>query len=346
MQPDLLCLSKGLTGGFLPLAAVLATQAIYDGFLDDSRERAFLHSHSYTGNPLACAAALATLAIFRDDDVLARNRVTAARMARTGRAVRRRIAHVADVRQAGMIVAIELTRDGDSRTPFDPAAAHRPARLPRGTGTWRGAAPAWRHAVLDAAVLHRRRTAGAAGAGDRRRDRGGRPHARDPVHVELPLAAGTDRRCPEHAANHLVRVLRLRDGDACVLFNGDGHDYPRDAWSKSASARCGPQVGAGQPVDNESPLRISLLQGIARGEKMDLILQKATELGVASVHAVVLATQRSEARRRACRQAAGALARRGGVGLRTIRPRPRAGRRHAVAIGAGACSVARGRRCG
>ena len=81
VQPDLLCLSKGLTGGFLPLAAVLATQAIYDGFLDASRERAFLHSHSYTGNPLACAAALATIEIFDGDDVLARNRVTAARMA-------------------------------------------------------------------------------------------------------------------------------------------------------------------------------------------------------------------------------------------------------------------------
>ena len=62
IQPDLMCVSKGLTGGFLPLAAVLATQRIYDGFLDDSRERAFLHSHSYTGNPLACAAALASLA--------------------------------------------------------------------------------------------------------------------------------------------------------------------------------------------------------------------------------------------------------------------------------------------
>ena len=71
VMPDLLCLSKGLTGGFLPLAAVLATQAIYDGFLDDSRERAFLHSHSYTGNPLACAAALASLSIFESDDVLA-----------------------------------------------------------------------------------------------------------------------------------------------------------------------------------------------------------------------------------------------------------------------------------
>src|SRR5688572_2460802 len=81
IQPDLMCLSKGLTGGFLPLAAVLATQAIYDGFLDDSRERAFLHSHSYTGNPLACAAALRSLAIFDEDDVLARNGRTAARMA-------------------------------------------------------------------------------------------------------------------------------------------------------------------------------------------------------------------------------------------------------------------------
>jgi len=118
IQPDLLCLSKGLTGGFLPLAAVLATQSIYDGFLDDSRERAFLHSHSYTGNPLACAAALASLAIFDSDSVLANNLETAARMAElaapfTGHA------HVADVRQCGMIVAFELARDG--RTPFDPA---------------------------------------------------------------------------------------------------------------------------------------------------------------------------------------------------------------------------------
>ena len=121
VMPDLLCLSKGLTGGFLPLAAVLATQAIYDGFLDDSRERAFLHSHSYTGNPLACAAALASLAIFRDDDILARNRVTARAMAALAEplAIHR---HVADVRQAGMVLAFELTRDGNKATPF-PAAA-------------------------------------------------------------------------------------------------------------------------------------------------------------------------------------------------------------------------------
>ena len=120
VQPDLLCLSKGLTGGFLPLCAVLATQAIYDGFLDDSRERAFLHSHSYTGNPLACAAGLASLAIFEQDGVLERNRITAAKMAALAKPLAG-LPHVADVRQAGMVVAFELTRNGDKATPFDPS---------------------------------------------------------------------------------------------------------------------------------------------------------------------------------------------------------------------------------
>ena len=120
VQPDLLCLSKGLTGGFLPLSTVLATQALYDGFLDASRERAFLHSHSYTGNPLACAAALASLDIFETDDVLARNRDTAAKMADMARQIGAH-RHVGDTRQTGMVVAFELTRDGDKTTPFDPA---------------------------------------------------------------------------------------------------------------------------------------------------------------------------------------------------------------------------------
>ena len=120
IQPDLLCLSKGLTGGFLPLAAVLATQSMYDGFLDDSRERAFLHSHSYTGNPLACAAALASLSIFESDAVLLRNRGTATRMAALAEGIAA-LPHVADARQAGMILAFELTRNGDRRAPFDPA---------------------------------------------------------------------------------------------------------------------------------------------------------------------------------------------------------------------------------
>ena len=120
IQPDLMCLSKGLTGGFLPLAAVLATQALYDGFLDDSRERAFLHSHSYTGNPLACAAGLASLEIFASDDVLARNRATAARMGELARDIAG-MAHVADTRQTGMILAFELAPDGQRGAQFDPA---------------------------------------------------------------------------------------------------------------------------------------------------------------------------------------------------------------------------------
>lgn len=120
IQPDLLCLSKGLTGGFLPLAAVLATQAIYDGFLDDSRERAFLHSHSYTGNPLACAAALANLDIFASDGVMNRIGTTASRMARLAAPLAAH-RHVADVRQAGMIVAFELAPGGRRDAAFDPA---------------------------------------------------------------------------------------------------------------------------------------------------------------------------------------------------------------------------------
>ncbi len=102
------------------------------------------------------------------------------------------------------------------------------------------------------------------------------------VFVDQPLAAGAHVTLPESAGAHLVRVLRLREGEACVLFNGDGHDY--DARLLSAGKRgVEAEVDAVRIVDNESPLRLVLLQGIARGEKMDLILQKATELGVAVI---------------------------------------------------------------
>ena len=102
------------------------------------------------------------------------------------------------------------------------------------------------------------------------------------VFVDLPLAHGARVVLPESAGAHLVRVLRLHDGDACVMFNGDGHDY--DARLLSAGKRgVEAEVHAIRVVDNESPLRLVLLQGIARGEKMDLILQKATELGVAAI---------------------------------------------------------------
>jgi adenosylmethionine---8-amino-7-oxononanoate aminotransferase len=117
VTPDFLCLSKGLTGGFLPMSAVLTTADVYEAFLDDSRERAFLHSHSYTGNPLGCAAALASMAIFETDQILERNRGTAKVMAEMAS---RFVDHpnVADVRQTGMIVAFELVADRATRTPF------------------------------------------------------------------------------------------------------------------------------------------------------------------------------------------------------------------------------------
>jgi len=105
------------------------------------------------------------------------------------------------------------------------------------------------------------------------------------VFVDLPLREGARIALPEDAANHLVRVLRMQEGDACVLFNGDGRDVP--ATLRAANKRgVEAELGAPVAVDQESPLRIALVQGIARGEKMDWILQKATELGVASVYPV------------------------------------------------------------
>ena len=129
ISPDLLCLSKGLTGGFMPMSAVLTTAAIYDAFLDESRERAFLHSHSYTGNPLACAAALASLEIFATEPVLERNRQTSQRMRELAAPLGHH-AHVAEVRQTGMILAIELVADAKTRRPF-PASERRGLRAYR-----------------------------------------------------------------------------------------------------------------------------------------------------------------------------------------------------------------------
>ncbi len=119
ITPDFLCLSKGLTGGYLPLSVVLTTDKVYDAFYDDyATLRAFLHSHSYTGNALACTAALATLEIFESDDVIGRNRDLASHMAR---ALAPLADHpqVAEVRQTGMIAAVELVRDKASREPYD-----------------------------------------------------------------------------------------------------------------------------------------------------------------------------------------------------------------------------------
>ena len=118
ISPDFMCLSKGLTGGYLPLSVVLTTQQVYDAFYDDYQSmRAFLHSHSYTGNPLACAAALATLSIFHRNDTIQRNKALIERIHQAGESFNdhRNIAHV---RQTGMIFAIEMVKDRATKTPF------------------------------------------------------------------------------------------------------------------------------------------------------------------------------------------------------------------------------------
>ncbi|WP_018152891.1 adenosylmethionine--8-amino-7-oxononanoate transaminase [Leeia oryzae] len=110
--PDLICLSKGITGGFLPLSVVMCTDSVYQAFYHDEVTKGFLHSHSYTGNPLACSAALATLDLFDQDDVLARNRATADHI-NTLAAALKALPYVRDFRQAGttgagMIWAFEV----------------------------------------------------------------------------------------------------------------------------------------------------------------------------------------------------------------------------------------------
>ncbi|MDD2893050.1 MAG: adenosylmethionine--8-amino-7-oxononanoate transaminase [Halothiobacillaceae bacterium] len=118
ITPDIMILSKGLTGGFLPLAAVLTTDAMYRVFYDDyDKLSAFLHSHSYTGNPLACAAALATLDLFEQSDVIGANRALSQTML-VAVADLSEHPHVFEVRQTGMILAIEMVKNKTTREAF------------------------------------------------------------------------------------------------------------------------------------------------------------------------------------------------------------------------------------
>lgn len=118
ISPDFMCLSKGLTGGYLPLSTVVTTENIYQAFYDDyTRLNAFLHSHSYTGNALACRAALATLDIFQQDDVISNNRQLAKCMTDSVLELSDH-PHVAEVRQTGMILAIEMVKDKPTREAF------------------------------------------------------------------------------------------------------------------------------------------------------------------------------------------------------------------------------------
>ncbi len=133
--PDFLCLSKGISGGYLPLSLVMTTDDVYQAFYHPDTARGFLHSHSYTGNPLACRAALATLDIFDEDDVIAQNRVRAEKLAA---ALAKVAAHpaVSNVRQRGMICAFDVTptqTQGFSRRFFTEALQQEFLLRPIGT---------------------------------------------------------------------------------------------------------------------------------------------------------------------------------------------------------------------
>jgi adenosylmethionine-8-amino-7-oxononanoate aminotransferase len=120
VRPDLMTIAKGLTGGYLPLAATLATQRIFDAFLGEPGEgRTFYHGHTYTGNPLACAAAIANLELMERNDTVgnvARNAPVLARMLES----LKRLPHVGEIRQKGYMVGIELVKEKSSGERFDP----------------------------------------------------------------------------------------------------------------------------------------------------------------------------------------------------------------------------------
>lgn len=119
VTPDFLCLSKGLTAGYLPMSVVLTPAEIYDAFYDEySKLNAFLHSHSYAGNALACRAALASLDLFASTDALVRNRSLAQHLGIRLQALFADHPHVSDVRQCGMIAAVEFVAGGPSKRPF------------------------------------------------------------------------------------------------------------------------------------------------------------------------------------------------------------------------------------
>jgi adenosylmethionine-8-amino-7-oxononanoate aminotransferase len=118
VQPDLMAIGKGMSGGYLPLAATLATEEIFQAFLGNVSEgRTFYHGHTYAGNPLACAAALASLDIFDKDNVLEAFPAKAEAL-RLGLEKIAGLEHVGDIRQAGLMVGIELVRDWRTKEPY------------------------------------------------------------------------------------------------------------------------------------------------------------------------------------------------------------------------------------
>jgi adenosylmethionine-8-amino-7-oxononanoate aminotransferase len=136
VTPDLMAISKGLTGGYMPLAATLTTDEIYRAFLGKYEDfKTFFHGHSFTGNPLGCAVALANLAVFKKDKTLARLQPKIKTMARLLQPLWQ-LPHVGDIRQRGFIAAIELVQDKTTRRPYPLEAriGHRVCTVARQRG--------------------------------------------------------------------------------------------------------------------------------------------------------------------------------------------------------------------
>ena len=136
VTPDLMAISKGLTGGYMPLAATLTTEEIYKGFLGTYEDfKTFFHGHSYTGNPLGCAVALANLDVFQLEKTLARLQPKIKTMARLLQPLWQ-LPHVGDIRQRGFMAAIELVEDKKTRTPYPLEAriGHRVCGIARQRG--------------------------------------------------------------------------------------------------------------------------------------------------------------------------------------------------------------------
>jgi adenosylmethionine-8-amino-7-oxononanoate aminotransferase len=118
VAPDIMCLSKGITGGYMPLAVTLSTEEIYSVFLGEFRElKTFFHGHSYTGNPLACAAALACMDIFEKEETLKKLMPKTAILEERLKDISG-LAHVGDVRNKGFMAGIEMVKNKETREPY------------------------------------------------------------------------------------------------------------------------------------------------------------------------------------------------------------------------------------
>lgn len=138
VRPDLMCVAKGVTGGYLPLAATLATDEVYSAFLGQvSEQRTFFHGHTYTGNPLACAVALANIDLFEKERVLERMQATERAFARAFERLREH-RHVGDIRQKGLMMGVELVADKATKQSYESAlrTGFEVCRRTRKKGLW------------------------------------------------------------------------------------------------------------------------------------------------------------------------------------------------------------------